>query len=132
LVFSCSKSSNEIMPARPLDTAPLSKTTSVNYQLVSFSILAKSNVWSPFYGYVNQVKLTWKAKNETQILNYELERSFNGGAWTYSGQWPASSSSTAITRSYSVICNTGNHSFRMKILHIDSTSTYSPVRYASF
>lgn len=140
--IACNKSSNlEVIPQQQQTTLQnpevesLAKNTAAKvYQLISFTIKAKANVWSPFFGYVNTVKLTWNAKNETMIVKYEVQHALNGGTWYDMGTWQSSGNNVAITRQYNSFGSVpaGNNSYRLKIFHTNNTTSYSNVLNATF
>ena len=139
LALSCSKSSD--LNVTPVTSAPtgLAKTTggngngnggsgpvsSTSFQLTSFTV-AKNG---------NNIKVSWSAVGETNIISYDIERESNlsAGNWFYRSTVASSNNNALISRTFSDPINISGWgsvtiSYRLKIYHSNNTVSYGPIK----
>jgi hypothetical protein len=125
LALACNKPlQNEVTPSPVLKTTGGNNgpSTSTAYQLVSFSVtkLSPGNL----HDYIN-----WTAVGETNITQYELQKSWgNNYSWQIISTIPSSNSNTSISRSITQWASGGTSYFRLKIYHTNNTITYSTIK----
>jgi hypothetical protein len=77
-----------------------------------------------------QVSIDWTSDMEANTSRYEIERSIDGINWIKIGTVKAKGNSSIVTEySYSDLLKTsGNTSYRLKMIDLDETFTYSLIR----
>ncbi len=76
------------------------------------------------------IKLQWRTEQESNLKQYELEKSINGSSFEKIATITARNQATAVTYSYSDPVNsnvTANYYYRLKIVELDGTFKYFTV-----
>ena len=80
-----------------------------------------------------KVLLAWRTDNELNMARFSIERSPDGNSWSAIGTLPAFNRS--VTNYYSLLDNQpfgGLNLYRLKMINIDGSFRYSPVRRVNF
>src|SRR5690606_30208087 len=77
-----------------------------------------------------EVSIAWTTDMEANASHFDIERSVDGINWSKVGSVQAKGNSPVVSRyTYTDILKiSGNVSYRLKMVDIDATSAYSPIR----